>query len=200
MWCWVWSWWSWRHLKHQHLKYLHQQTCGSWNATCCIWAAELPNYSPAGSAPADTNTHELRFPHSFTAANQKAGLLADVVGDWKTPDRCENNKNAKMLACKRYKLLNLILWCKVRGFSGSISVRTLSSSRRSMVFLASSSLLVSSTISWSIVFLSLSTFRSCRQGKDTALVHQQQWRWGVGTFRSCGNQCRTACQIGTLWR
>lgn len=53
-------------------------------------------------------------------------------------------------------------------------VLTLSSSSRSMVFLASSNLLVSSTISWSIVFLSLSTFRSCGRDKDHKLATEHQ--------------------------
>lgn len=60
-----------------------------------------------------------------------------------------------------------------RGHTGTCCVfgLTLSSSRRSMVFLASRSLLVSSTISWSIVFLSLSTFRSCERSRIIVLDH-----------------------------
>lgn len=71
---------------------------------------------------------------------------------------------------------------------------TLSSSRRLMVFLASSSLLVRSTISCSIVFLSLSTFRNCGQRRNSVsatgeTAHWQPgWIGGGASFRSCGNK------------
>jgi len=38
--------------------YLHQQTCGSWNAIYCTSTAGRPNYNPADSVPAWGQTME----------------------------------------------------------------------------------------------------------------------------------------------
>lgn len=70
----------------------------------------------------------------------------------------------------------------------------MSSSRRLMVFLASSSLSVRSTISCSIVFLSLSTFRNCGQRRNNVSVTGETDHRSPGlirggaSFRSCGNK------------
>lgn len=62
-------------------------------------------------------------------------------------------------------------------------ILTFRSSRRLMVFLASSSLLVRSTISASIVFLSLSTLRNYGQRRDMSAPQEETDQWGAWADR-----------------